>query len=281
MVAAIAASGFIALGQGTAAAVAECAYRPPDRTAQMTKSAIDARYSADSQLRALLGAPAGDEVGEGIRYRDYQRGRMYWASDTGARESHGAILEKYLSKGGHEAYGAPVTDECPSANSGRYNHFSGTSASGGTSIYWRADLGVKLVSGQVHWLWEHSDWERGTYGQPITDTLPTRDLNGEYNDFLGNDGAGASIYWTRFTGVHGVKGAIRDRWLAMDAEKSFLGYPTSDELDTTSGKRSNFQGGYVTWNRATGEVVARLWYRTRSTPAGVRTVDRCAARSRI
>lgn len=38
------------------------------------------------------------------------------------------------------------------------------------------------------------------------------------------------------------------------ATESYLGYPTSDEFDTATGKRSNFQGGFITWNAETGEV---------------------------
>lgn len=59
--------------------------------------------------------------------------------------------------------------------------------------------------------------------------------------------------------MHGVKGAIRIHWLNLGATGSYLGYPTSDEFDSPGGKRSNFQGGYVTWNAQTGQVQDFPW----------------------
>ncbi|MGI8680035.1 MAG: hypothetical protein ACR2LX_15405, partial [Jatrophihabitans sp.] len=40
-------------------------------------------------------------------------------------------------------------------------------------------------------------------------------------------------------------------------------YPTSDELNDPIGKRSNFQGGYITWNATTNTATA---YHTNGTP---------------
>jgi uncharacterized protein with LGFP repeats len=238
--------------------VEECSYTPAALApGQAQESPIDQRYESDPALRELLGAPISDEVGDAIRYREYQHGRMYWSASTGARVTYGDILAKYLDQGGHEAFGAPITDECPAIDGGRYNHFTGTAATGVTSIYWRADLGAHLIWGQVRALWERSGWEQGTYGFPTTDTAQTRDGTGLFNDFTGGDNAGAAIYWTPLSGVHGMKGAILAKWRSLDAENSFLGYPTSDEYDISIGKRSDFQGGYITWNSATGELVAR------------------------
>jgi uncharacterized protein with LGFP repeats len=237
---------------------AQCAYAPAAQVAdEVGESPISQRYESDPELRALLGAPISDEVGDAIRYREYEHGRMYWSESTGARATYGDILAKYLDQGGHEAFGAPITDECPALDGGRYNHFTGTAATGVTSIYWRPDLGAELIWGQVRALWERSGWERGTYGFPTTDTAQTRDGTGLFNDFTGGDNAGAAIYWTPPSGVHGVKGAILAKWRSLDAENSFLGYPTSDEYDISIGKRSDFQGGYITWNAATGELMAR------------------------
>ena len=51
-----------------------------------------------------------------------------------------------------------------------------------------------------------------------------------------------------------MHGAIRDKWAAIGWEKSFLGYPVSDEEDMPGGRVSRFQGGRIEWNRATGAV---------------------------
>lgn len=62
-----------------------------------------------------------------------------------------------------------------------------------------------------------------------------------------------SVYWSPSTGAHEVHGAIRDKYKELGWERGF-GYPTSDEYDVPEGKRSDFQHGSITWNRATGEV---------------------------
>lgn len=244
-------------GQAQAAAplAAKCAYTPASATTKTAEqSPIDARYASEPALQRLLGKPVGKEMGDGIRWREYEHGRLYWSEATGVREVHGAILELYLKLGGHETFGAPITDECNAVHPGKYDHFTGTSATGVTSIYWRPDLGANLIYGPVRAHWERANWERGTYGHPVTNTQETSDGSGLFNHFTGGDNHGASIYWSKASGVHGVKGKIRERWLAEGGIESFLGYPTSDEFDTSVGKRSNFQGGYITWNRSTGEV---------------------------
>jgi hypothetical protein len=50
-----------------------------------------------------------------------------------------------------------------------------------------------------------------------------------------------------------VHGAIRDKWSALGWERSFLGYPVTDELATPGPARfSRFQGGAIHWTPYTG-----------------------------
>lgn len=90
-------------------------------------------------------------------------------------------------------------------------------------------------------------------GYPVTDETGTPDGVGRFNHFS----YGASIYWTPGTGAWSVHGVIRDRWAALGWERGRLGYPVSDEFAINGGRRSNFQGGYITYASATGatEVV--------------------------
>jgi|GEM_PF-6322575 len=66
----------------------------------------------------------------------------------------------------------------------------------------------------------------------------------------------ASIYWTRQSGAKEVHGAIRDRYLVMGAELSYLGFPQTDELRVVSNgeevRYSNFQGGSIRWTTNRG-----------------------------
>jgi uncharacterized protein with LGFP repeats len=52
--------------------------------------------------------------------------------------------------------------------------------------------------------------------------------------------------------LRGFQGAIRLWWQGLDWERSYLGYPTSDELPTSYGWESAFQGGWIRCNSATG-----------------------------
>lgn len=93
----------------------------------------------------------------------------------------------------------------------------------------------------------------GFLKKPKTKELTTPDGIGRYNHF-----EHGSIYWSPKTGAHEVHGAIRSKWASMGWEKSYLGYPTSDELRGSNGKRySKFQGGIIYWTQKKGTWVVK------------------------
>jgi hypothetical protein len=65
---------------------------------------------------------------------------------------------------------------------------------------------------------------------------------------------GGSIYYHPHAGAHEVHGAIRGKWAAMGWERSFLGYPRTDETTGNDTKRegryNHFQGGSIYWHPA-------------------------------
>jgi uncharacterized protein with LGFP repeats len=93
-------------------------------------------------------------------------------------------------------------------------------------------------------------WEGGICGYPTTDESAAGN-GGRFNHFSKNN---ASIYWHASTGTWCVQGAIKNKWAELGWENGTLGYPTSDEYDVAGGRRSNFQGGTLTWNASTGVV---------------------------
>jgi Ca2+-binding RTX toxin-like protein len=95
--------------------------------------------------------------------------------------------------------------------------------------------------------------EGGFLGQPLNSETGTGDGIGRYNDF-----AGGSIYWTGATGAQVIYGAIRDMWDNLGAERSFLGYPTSDELQDGGERLSRFQNGEIAWSGATGAYLRKV-----------------------
>jgi uncharacterized protein with LGFP repeats len=208
------------------------------------------KYSAMGRQNGPLGLPTAD-VGVAARngVRDsFQGGFIYWSSQSGAHVVWGAISARWLGMGAENGpLGFPLTDELVTPDGrGRYNHFQGG------SIYWTPQTGAHVVWGSIRAEWAALGWERSALGYPLTDEMTTPDGRGRYNHFQGG-----SIYWTPQTGAHTVLGAIRDKWASLGWERSFLGYPTSDQYAWNGGLRSNFQGGYIFWTARGGAQVFR------------------------
>jgi uncharacterized protein with LGFP repeats len=118
------------------------------------------------------------------------------------------------------------------------------------SIYWTPQTGAHEVHGDIRVKWAQEGGERGFLGYPETDETGTPDGVGRFNHF-----EHGSIYWTPQTGAREVHGDIRQLWAQMGWERSFLGYPTSDEHDdpgVQGGRRSEFQHGFINWTPSGG-----------------------------
>lgn len=63
-----------------------------------------------------------------------------------------------------------------------------------------------------------------------------------------------SIYWAGHGKAYEVHGLIRDKWAALGWERSFLGYPTSDERPTADrrGRYSEFEHGMIVAHPVSG-----------------------------
>ena len=93
----------------------------------------------------------------------------------------------------------------------------------------------------------------GFLGQPIdagagNQEMNTADGRGRCRDF-----ERGSIYWTPQTGAHEVHGDIRIKWAQLGGERSFLGFPMTDELGTPDGRGrfNHFEGGSIYWTPET------------------------------
>jgi glucose/arabinose dehydrogenase len=226
-------------------------YWSPGAGVHEVHGAILATYLAESG-HVRHGEPLTDEstATDGVgRYTHFAFGSsIYWTPATGAHSVGGAIREVWSALGGERsAHGYPRSSELSTPNGrGRYNDFQ----DGG--IYWLPGLDAHSVHGSIYAAWARTGWEAGRLGFPVTDQTATPDQVGSYNHF-----EGGSVYWTPSTGAHVVEGAIRGRWAALGWERSYLGYPTSDEYAVPGGRRADFQGGTITWNAATGAVTDR------------------------
>ncbi|MEX3959985.1 LGFP repeat-containing protein [Trinickia sp. EG282A] len=238
----------------TAATIANLAGKIALSPAVIAEMAIEAKYSQLGGAKGLLGSSIASmqASSDGLGYfNQYRNGAIYWSPLTDAHEVQGLIRDKWNSLGAERSFlGYPLTDETSTPDGvGRYNHFQGG------SIYWTAATGAFEVHGLIRDKWASMGWERSFLGYPLTDESGTPDGVGRFNHFQGG-----SIYWTPATGAWEVHGAIRDKWASMGWERSFLGYPVSDEMATPDGRGrvSNFQRGSITWTADSGALPTPL-----------------------
>lgn len=81
-------------------------------------------------------------------------------------------------------------------------------------------------------------------GAPMGDEAPTSDGKGRARQF-----AAGTIIWSPGLGAHELHGPIRDRWLALGAEKGPTGYPASDVTASArdGGQLAQFANGAIAW----------------------------------
>jgi uncharacterized protein with LGFP repeats len=86
---------------------------------------------------------------------------------------------------------------------------------------------------------------RELLGSPTTAELTCPDGIGRFRHFQRG-----SIYFTPATRAHEIHGAIAVRWAQLGHERSYLGYPITDELPTYDNARrvSFFQKGSIHWS---------------------------------
>ncbi|MGY1724926.1 DUF3152 domain-containing protein [Blastococcus sp. SYSU DS0533] len=216
-------------------------------------AAIEQRYRALGQEGGILGVPVDweqrspDGVGA---YQNFARpATIYSSPATGAHEIYGAIRGHY----GSLAYelgplGYPTTGERGSPDGvGRYQNF----ARPGT-IYFTPATGAHEIYGAIRGHYGSLAYELGPLGYPITGERGSPDGVGRYQNF--SRPGGASIYFTPRTGAHEVYGPIWSRWGETGWELGPLGYPVSGVYGVAGGSRTDFEGGYITVDAATGDT---------------------------
>ena len=191
----------------------------------------------------------------------YSNCTSYSSPATGTHQVCGAIRDKYQALGGPSGFlGYPTTNELGTPDGiGRYNHFQKANGyhspvDGNTgSIYWTPNYGAWSIQGAIRDEWASIGWQASPVGYPTTDRMNLPSRPGTFNHFnviggyTSSDGKTGSIYWSAGTGAHAIYGAIRQKWLTMGFEQSYLGLPTSDEFAIPGGRRNNLEGGQINW----------------------------------
>ena len=126
-------------------------------------------------------------------------------------------------------------------------------------IYWSPATRANEVHGAILGKWSALGFERSFLGYPLTDETGVLDGVGRFNRFQRG-----LILWTPQTGAHEVHGAILDKWSSLGFERSFLGYPVSDELNlrVADGRFNNFQRGQIAWSPRSGAAVTSSSFRS-------------------
>ena len=208
----------------------------------LARPTVDADLSDKDMLAAYkkinVKAVAGLKPG---RYSD-----LFLEFKTPLELATAYIEAKYQALGGTGGFLKAATTAvtvCPDGK-GFFRHFAGG------SIYWHPYTGAHEVHGLIRQKWANMGWERSFLGYPTTDETTGRDNDGagRFNHFQGG-----SIYWHPALGTFEVHGAIRQKYLELGAEASFLGYPVTDETGTPDGigRYNHFQAGSIYWTPST------------------------------
>jgi uncharacterized protein with LGFP repeats len=230
------------------------------------ESAIMAAWYKAGGDSSPLGARKGDvyPVGDGF-VLDFDGGKMFYTTDTGANFVYGPMLDKYELLGGpaDSDLGFPTIDEVPGL-AGPDSRVAIFSASDKPVIFWTPEHGAFVVRGAMNAAWDKLGSSGGVLGAPVGD----ESYDGEVTS---QKFSGGQISWNRQTKdfatnppalADRLKGlqvatdpaaAINTAWRATGGAGGPLGekqggqYPVGGD-----GTAQNFAGGKVFFSQATG-----------------------------
>jgi uncharacterized protein with LGFP repeats len=220
------------------------AFTSPATGAHFVTGAMRDHWAATGAERGSLGYPATDmKCSANGCEQGFETGRLGWTATNGVRLTNGAIGERWVAEGGGAApIGHPVAEMvCGLQAGGCRQDFQG-----GT-VYWSGASGAWLVTGDVAATWRSGGAETSFAGYPTGKQTCTS--TGCVQPFQRQWLAGSALL-----GVHGVSGAIGERWTQLGGLTGELGLPTADMVCglTSGGCRQEFQVGSVHWSPATG-----------------------------
>lgn len=95
-------------------------------------------------------------------------------------------------------------------------------------------------------------------GIPKANEFTWRNLDGEVRGSAQNFTNGRLFFNSSTKKVYWTKGAILARYDDLRSRGVDLGLPISDEYAVSSGRRSDFERGYITWNSSNGKTSAHV-----------------------
>lgn len=199
---------------------------------------------ADVTKNGVIGNCVNNEYDiAGGKGEDFTAGRAFWSPNTGAHALYGRINVRYTEMGGPESWlGFPTSTERALANGGRFVTFEHG------NIYWTTQTGAVAVPSDMIAKWGELKWENGDLGYPTSEAVG---INGG----LVQQFQGGFVTRSPEGKNHWVRGAIAGKYGQMEAAKSKLGYPVSDEMLIKGGAFQQFEHGNIYWSPATGAHV--------------------------
>jgi uncharacterized protein with LGFP repeats len=167
------------------------------------EAAMMAAWDKAGGATSPLGARKGDvyPVGNGFAL-DFDGGKMYYTTDTGAAYMYGPILDKYESLGGPATsdLGFPTINEVPGL-AGPDSRAETFSASDKPVIFWTPDHGAFVVRGALNAAWDRLGSSGGVLGAPVGD----ESYDGEVTS---QKFTGGAVSWNRKTKEFATEPAV-------------------------------------------------------------------------
>lgn len=197
-----------------------------------------------SYLRASAG-PIRDTIDGTAKYVNYQGGRIWWTSATGASAMTSFVLERYAEFGGPAVLGYPTGART-----------SGLTDSGWLQLFQKgamvdsASTSTHSVHGYRWTMWVDSGRETGPLRYPVAEVEQLPD------GWIQRFQKGCIVYSTATPRaiVHNYAWAA---WVAVGREKGPLGFPTGDRALLARGYDQQFERGGL-WG-LTGRASYAVW----------------------
>jgi surface antigen len=220
-------------------------------------------WDATGGAAGLLGTPAdGEFTVNGGQQQDFSGGSVYWSSNSGTHEAHGAILADYNKLGGPAtaAIGFPLTDQQATPDGGaQENLFAGSNCGPetGGAIIVSGSTPASEMQGCIYQAYLSAyNGPGGPLGYPTSNETPIG--AGKVNYMSGTacgTATGSGIYWNG--AAHAVTGCVFQKYKAMGEAAGSLGFPTGEAFAISGGTEQVFQHGYIT--SAGGVTTAQPW----------------------
>ncbi|MGA7054767.1 MAG: hypothetical protein WBZ37_26560, partial [Mycobacterium sp.] len=230
------------------------------------EAAIMAAWDKAGGSSSPLGARKGDvyPVGDGFAL-DFDGGKMFYTTATGAKFAFGPILDKYESLGGPGGsdLGFPTINEVPGL-AGPDSRVVTFSASDKPVIFWTPDHGAFVVRGALNDAWDRLGSSGGVLGAPVADETYDAEVisqkfsggqiswNSKTKEFTTNPATLADQLKDLQIAIDPT-GAISMAWRAAGGANGPLGLRQGAQYSIGGdGVVQDFAGGKVYYSPATG-----------------------------